>query len=158
MMIGAVYSFYYETIELCSKIVIVSQLLRQSGHIFIEGNVSDNEVAKIGFNTDMKITAITLMLLIKALDCYFNDSFETFIDFEYMFCYYIFSIFYRIVYLTLYGERVTRISVVIENYDRYFLQIYLYMDLYSVLVKQPQKLIIMYGKKEINQYNDIKLI
>lgn len=106
MMIGAVYSFYYETIELCSKIVIVSQLLRQSGHIFIEGNVSGNEVAKIGFNTDMKITAITLMLLIKTLECYFNDSFETFIDFEYMFCYYIFSIFYRIMYLTLYGEHV----------------------------------------------------
>ena len=104
MMIGAVYSFFYETIELCSKIVIVSQMLRQSGHIFIEGNMSKNEIDKIGFNTDMKITAISSMLLIKTLDCYFNDSFETFIDFKYMFYYYILSIFYRITYLTFYGK------------------------------------------------------
>jgi hypothetical protein len=104
MMIGSVYCLFYETIELCSKIAIVSQMLRQSGHIFIEGNVSKNEVAKIGFNTDMKITAITSMLLIKTLECYVIDSFETFIDFKYMFYYYILTILYRIVYLTFYGE------------------------------------------------------
>jgi len=104
MMIGAVYCFFYETIELCSKIAIISQMLRQSGHIFIEGNVSGNEVAKIGFNTNMKITTITSMLLLKALDCYFNDSFENFIDFKYMFYFYLSSIFYRILYLTFYGE------------------------------------------------------
>ena len=73
------------------KLRIVSQMLRQSGHIFIEGNVSGNEVVKIGFNTNMKITTITLMLLIKALDCYFNDSFENFIDFKYMFYFYLSS-------------------------------------------------------------------
>ena len=104
MMIGAVYCFFYETMELCSKITIISQMLRQGGHFFIEGNVSKNEVEKIGFDTDMKIIAISIMLLIKTLDCYFNDSFENFIDFKYMFYYYILSILYRIVYLTFYGE------------------------------------------------------
>jgi len=103
VMIGAVYCFFYETIELCSKIAIVSQMLRQSGHIFIEGNVSKNEVAKIGFNTDMKITAICFMVLIRAI-LYLENHVEKFIDFEYMFYFYLSSILYRIVYLTFYGE------------------------------------------------------
>ena len=103
MMIGAVYSFFYETIELCSQIVIVSQMLRQSGHIFIEGNVSTNEIDKIGFNTDMKITAICTMLLLRSLQ-YLHYNENNFINFEYMFYFYLSSILYRIVYLTFYGE------------------------------------------------------
>ena len=103
MTIGAVYFFFYETIELCSKIVIVSQMLRQSGHIFIEGNVSDNEVAKIGFNTDMKIVTISCMVLVRSI-LYLENHVENFIDFRYMFYFYLSSILYRIIYLTLYGE------------------------------------------------------
>ena len=103
MMIGAVYCFFYETIELCSKIVIVSQMLRQSGHIFIEGNVSSNEIDKIGFNTDMKIIAIYIMLLIRSLQ-YLHYNENNFIDFKYMFYFYLSSILYRILYLTFYGK------------------------------------------------------
>ena len=103
MMIGAVYCFFYETIELCSKIVIVSQLLRQSGHIFIEGNVSKNEIDKIGFNTDMKIITISFMVLVRSI-LYLENHVENLIDFEYMFYFYLSSIFYRIVYLTFYGK------------------------------------------------------
>ena len=57
MMIGAVYCFFYNTIALCSKIAIISQMLRQSGHIFIEGNVSKNEVAKIGLSKPSTTTS-----------------------------------------------------------------------------------------------------
>jgi hypothetical protein len=103
MMIGAVYCFFYDTIELCSKIVIVSQILRQSGHFFIEGNVSKNEVEKIGFNTDMKITAVCSMILVRSL-LYIHNQVDYFINFEYMFYFYLSSILYRIVYLTFYGE------------------------------------------------------
>ena len=103
MMIGAVYCLFYETIELCSKIAIVSQMLRQSGHIFIEGNVSKNEVAKIGFNTDMKITAISCMTLVRSI-LYIENHVENFIDFKYMFYFYLSSILYRIIYLTFYGK------------------------------------------------------
>ena len=103
MMIGAVYCFFYETIELCSKIAIISQMLRQSGHIFIEGNVSGNEVAKIGFNTDMKIVTISCMALVRSI-LYLENHVENFIDFKYMFYFYLSSILYRIVYLTFYGK------------------------------------------------------
>ena len=51
----------------------------------------------------MKITAICFMVLIRAI-LYLENHVEKFIDFEYMFYFYLSSILYRIVYLTFYGE------------------------------------------------------
>ena len=103
MMIGAVYSFFYNSVDLCSKIVIVSQILRQSGHFFIEGNVSNNEIEKIGYNTDMKITAVCLMISIRTL-YYMHGTVDSLFDIKYMFTCYCISICYRILYLTFFGK------------------------------------------------------